>query len=114
MRRVKTPPLSAIPPTDTAAAIAAIQQNMVTHLQRVGIVRYNPFADTGGDQSFSLALADAEGNGVVVSSLHRRNENRVYAKPLARWESTYLLTEEEKQAIVIAREGGAGPATQPD
>ncbi len=71
-------------------------------LQHLGIVRYNPFHDTGGDQSFAIALVDGHGNGVVLSSLHARDVTRVYAKPLTRWESSYPLTDEEKQAIALA------------
>ncbi len=71
-------------------------------LQHMGMVRYNPFQETGGDQSFAVALVDGHGNGVVLSSLHGRDVTRVYAKPLQRWESTYSLTDEEKQAIALA------------
>jgi hypothetical protein len=73
------------------------------HMQRVGFLRFNPFRDAGGDQSFALALADGEGNGFVVSSLHSRDVTRVYGKPLVAWDSVYALTEEEKQAIEKAR-----------
>ena len=73
------------------------------HVQHVGFLRFNPFRDTGGDQSFALALADGAGNGVVLSSLHSRDVTRVYAKPLAAWESVYALTEEEQRAIARAR-----------
>jgi hypothetical protein len=71
-------------------------------LQWTGVVRYNPFEDTGGDQSFAIALVDGEGNGVVISSLHSREQTRVYAKPLRNWDSTYQLSEEEKEAIARA------------
>jgi hypothetical protein len=71
-------------------------------LQHLGVVRYNPFSGTGGDQSFAIALVDGHGNGVVLSSLHARDLTRVYAKPLKKWESTYSLTDEEKQAIALA------------
>jgi hypothetical protein len=71
-------------------------------LQHLGVVRYNPFSDTGGDQSFAIALVDGHGNGVVLSSLHARDLTRVYAKPLQKWESTYSLTDEEKKAIALA------------
>lgn len=71
-------------------------------LQHMGVVRFNPFQDSGGDQSFAIALVDGHGNGVVLSSLHGRDATRVYAKPLQRWESTYSLTDEEKQAIALA------------
>jgi len=71
-------------------------------LQHLGVVRFNPFHDTGGDQSFAIALVDGHGNGVVLSSLHARDVTRVYAKPLQKWESSYSLTDEEKQAIALA------------
>ena len=73
------------------------------HIQHVGLLRYNPFSHTGGDQSFVLALADHHGNGAIVNSLHAREGTRVYAKPLAAWESMYTLTEEELEAIGKAR-----------
>jgi hypothetical protein len=70
--------------------------------QHLGVVRFNPFHDTGSDQSFAIALVDGHGNGVVLSSLHARDVTRVYAKPLQKWESTYQLTDEERQAIGLA------------
>jgi len=71
-------------------------------LQWLGVLRFNPFDDVGGDQSFALALVDGYGNGVVVSSLHMRDFTRVYAKPLKKWEAEHHLTDEEKQAIANA------------
>lgn len=72
-------------------------------LQHAAIVRYNPFRDTGSDQSFALALADANGNGVVLSSLHARDGTRIYGKALVGWESAHALTDEEKSAIARAQ-----------
>jgi hypothetical protein len=71
-------------------------------IQRIGVVRFNAFPDVGGDQSFVIALLDNQGDGVVISSLQGRTGNRVYAKPLRRWDSTYALSDEEKQAIAKA------------
>ena len=68
-------------------------------IQKVGIVRFNPFAEVGSNQSFSIALLDGNNNGVVITSLYGREENRVYAKPIANGQSSYLLSEEEKRAI---------------
>jgi len=68
-------------------------------LQWTGMVRYNPFRNTGGDQSFVWAVVDGHGSGVVLSSLHSRESTRLYAKPLHNWESSYSLTEEEQEAI---------------
>jgi hypothetical protein len=94
---------------DTATRVATVED--LAHrlekagyfsFQHLGVVRFNPFHDTGGDQSFAIALVDGHGNGVVLSSLHARDVTRVYAKPLQQWESTYSLTDEEKQAIALA------------
>ena len=66
---------------------------------RVGLVRYNPFEETGGNQSFALALLDVEGDGWVLSSLHARSGTRIYAKSIARGRSDAALSEEEAAAI---------------
>ena len=84
--------------------LEAITQRAV---QKVGVIRYNPFADAGGDQSFAIALLDAEGNGLVVSSLHSRTETRVFAKPVRAGRSTYPLSDEEQQAVKKALEPSA-------
>ena len=68
-------------------------------IQKVAVIRYNPFADTGGDQSFAIALLDALGNGVVLSSLHSRTDTRVFAKPVQSGRSRYQLSDEEQDAI---------------
>jgi uncharacterized membrane protein YccC len=68
-------------------------------IQKVGVVRFNPFADTGGDQSFAVALLDADGNGVVLSSLHGRADTRIFAKQVQRGRSKHALSDEEQDAI---------------
>src|SRR5262249_34961963 len=68
-------------------------------IQKVGVGRYNPFPDTGGDQSFAIALLDSLGNGIVVSSLHSRTDTRVFAKPVQAGRSKYPLSDEEQDAI---------------
>jgi hypothetical protein len=73
---------------------------------KVGLVRFNPFSDAGGDQSFSIALLDSKDNGIVVSSLHGREGTRVYSKPIKAGESEYNLTEEERKAIGKAQMQG--------
>lgn len=74
---------------------ALVQQS----IQKVGVVRFNPFADTGGDQSFAIALLDAEGNGLVLSSLHGRADTRIFAKPVQGGRSKHALSDEEQDAI---------------
>nr|NIV37829.1 DUF4446 family protein [Anaerolineae bacterium] len=73
-------------------------------VQGVGLVRFRAFQDTGGDQSFALALADGEGNGVVLSALYGRGATRIYAKPVQGWLSPKALGEEEEQALAQARQ----------
>ena len=70
----------------------------------MGVVRYNPFSDTGSDQSFSIALLDSDNNGMVITSLYSRDGNRVYAKPVKNNVSEYSLSNEEKEAIIKANE----------
>lgn len=74
-------------------------------IHKTGVVRFNPFKDIGGDQSFALALLDGKDSGLVISSLHTREGTRIYSKPVLKGNSEkYSLTEEEKQAIKIATE----------
>ena len=72
-------------------------------VQAVGLVRFSAFQDDGGDQSFALALADGEGNGVVISMLYRRGATRMYSKPVQGWLSPNPMGEEEQQALAKAR-----------
>lgn len=67
--------------------------------QKIGVVRFNPFKEVGGDQSFSIALLDAENNGFVLTSLYGRDDNRVYNKPIKKGVSSYSLSNEEKEAL---------------
>lgn len=69
-------------------------------LHKVNIVRFNPFKEVGGNQSFSVVLLDGKNSGVVLSSLHTREGTRVYAKPIASGkEQGFPFTEEEKLCI---------------
>jgi hypothetical protein len=81
----------------------ALEKAMPRALQWMGSVRFSPFRHTGGAQSFALVLADDRGDGFVLSSLHARENTRVYAKPLHEWSSEHMLTDEEKQAIERAQ-----------
>ena len=69
------------------------------HIQRLGLVRFKAFQNSGGNQSFALALLDGFGDGVVISSIFGRDEARVYCKPVERGVSSYPISEEEKEAI---------------
>jgi hypothetical protein len=76
--------------------------------QRIGLVRFNPFEDTGSNQSFALALLDADDDGVVVSSLHARGGTRIYAKAVAAGRPEATLSDEEAEALALARGAAAG------
>jgi hypothetical protein len=74
-------------------------------LQHLGIVRFNPFPDTGSDQSFAIALLNDRHSGVVISSLHARSGTRVFAKPVEAGKASHALSDEEAEALRIAAEG---------
>lgn len=84
------------------ARIAMVERDLQATFGRVGIVRFNPFEETGGNQSFALALLDGRGDGFVVSSLHARAGTRVYAKAIAKGASETALSTEESEALRIA------------
>lgn len=71
-------------------------------IQGYGVVRYNAFPNIGGEQSFSLALIDLHGNGIVISGLQGR-EMKMYAKALLQWRAERPLSSEEQEALGIAR-----------
>lgn len=84
--------------------LAQIEESDKTHIQRVGIVRYNPFSDTGGSQSFSMALLDGKDNGIVMTSLYARTGNRWYVKEIRNGRGSELeLSKEEETAIKRAK-----------
>lgn len=75
------------------------QQLIEGAVRHVGLVRYDAFEDVGGRLSFSCALLDDHGNGVVVTSINGRQDTRVYAKPIMNRQSNYNLSTEEEEAI---------------
>jgi hypothetical protein len=86
---------------------AGIGKLLERAVQRVGLVRFDAFEDMGGGLSFSVALLDAGGDGVVVTSINGRQDTRVYAKPVSGGVSNHNLSDEEAEAISQAM---AGPA----
>lgn len=76
-------------------------ENNKKHFQKLGFLRYNPFTDTGGDQSFSLCLLDEKGEGFVISSLHSRENTRIYAKKIEDGKpmNNIVLSKEEQEVI---------------
>jgi len=83
-----------------------VEEKSLKYLQRVGFVRFNPFSDTGGDQSFCLSLLDNEENGIVLSSFHSRGQTRVYAKVVKKGKGKeFELSKEEVETIKKAKKG---------
>lgn len=79
-------------------------------LHKTSVIRFNPFKEVGGNQSFSVVLLDGKNSGVIISSLHTREGTRVYAKPVLLGDANgFPLTEEEKQAIEQAITGKPTP-----
>ena len=76
-----------------------LDENMNTCMQKVGLVRYSAFKDTGSDLSFALAILDKYNDGIVLNGIYSREMSNIYAKPIKEGKSTYTLSEEEKEAI---------------
>lgn len=71
-------------------------------VQKIGMVRYSAFKDTGSDLSFALAMLDENNNGIVLNGIYSREMSNIYAKPVEAAKSTYTLSEEETEAIAKA------------
>lgn len=82
--------------------IKLLENTSKISLQKLGVVRFNPFGDMGGNQSFAIALLDSKNNGFIISSLFTKEGSRVYAKAVLGGKSPHLLSVEEKEAIVRA------------
>ena len=79
--------------------VKTLDEDLTRCIQKVGIVRYNAFKDTGSDLSFTLALLDEHNDGVVLNGIYSREMSNIYAKPVKNGESTYTMSEEEKMAV---------------
>ena len=84
--------------------INSLDSNMENCIQKIGMVRYNAFKDTGSNLSFALALLDENNNGVVFNGIYSREMSNIYAKPVEKGQSKYTVSEEEKEAIQMAVE----------
>jgi hypothetical protein len=92
-----------------AGDLAALRSDLGQALRHVAVVRYDAFGDMGGRLSFSAALVDDGGDGVVLSSIHARGESRTYAKGIVGGASDVTLSPEEQQALAAARTGRPRP-----
>jgi hypothetical protein len=88
---------------DLVRRMNAQEEDGKLHIQKVGLIRFNPFKELGGDHSFSLAVLDGEGSGVVLTSLHARDRTRVYMKKIVKGKCDVELSEEEKKALSKAK-----------
>jgi hypothetical protein len=88
-----------------AGDLAALRADLGQALRHVAVVRYDAFGDMGGRLSFSAAIIDDGGDGVVISSIHARGESRTYAKGVVGGTADATLTPEEQQALAAARTG---------
>lgn len=87
----------------TEQGVSVLEEDAKQYIQRIGIVRFNPFADTGGAQSFAIALLDKDQNGIVMTSLYGRSGNRWYIKEVISGKGKDLgLSKEEEHAILKA------------
>ncbi|MDP4007304.1 MAG: DUF4446 family protein, partial [bacterium] len=83
--------------------LVELQKGHEKSITKIGMVRFNPFGEIGGDQSFSIALLDSEDSGIVVTSHYGKDMQRVYAKPVKLGKAEYSLSEEEEEAIKKAK-----------
>jgi len=83
--------------------VAGLRLDLADSLRNIALVRYDAFTDSGGKLSWSLALIDDHGNGVVLTSIHGRTDARTYAKSIADWRCDQALSPEEQDAVDNAR-----------
>jgi len=86
--------------------VANFETRLPDHIDRVALLRYKGFPDVGGDLSFSLALLNQRGSGLVLTGIHGRSETRIYAKEVQFFKSSHPLSEEEQQVIFMAKNRG--------
>ncbi len=96
-------------PTDVQglrAEVEALRQDVAGAVRRLAVVRYDAFGDMGGRLSWSMAVLDDGGNGVVVTSIHGRSDARTYAKNVVQWSGDQQLSPEESDAVQQAKLAG--------
>ena len=85
--------------------LARAREDLAASLRHVAVVRYDAFGDMGGRMSFSAAVVDDAGDGLVITAIHGRGESRTYAKGLVGGRSEATLSPEEQEALTAARSG---------
>lgn len=84
---------------EVRAEINRIDKHLTKPLQKIGLIRYNPFGEIGGDHSFSLTVLNQDDEGFVLTSLHTRDRTRVYLKPIMQGVSKFELSKEEEKSL---------------
>lgn len=84
-----------------------LKKDFAFAVQKVGLVRFNPFNDGGGNFSFSLALLDQHDTGIIITSMYGREQNRIYTKKIDQGKCEIKLTEEEQMAVAEANKGSS-------
>jgi len=92
--------------TDNADVLAQHEKRLASLKGRIGVHRFNAFSDSGSDLSFSVAYVNEDQDGVVITGIHGREQTFLYAKPIDKGQSAYMLTPEEKTAISLAMQKG--------
>ena len=98
--RGKVTPLTS---DEVSAEIHRLRQDIASTLRHMAVVRYDAFGDMGGHLSWSMALLDDAGDGVVLTSIHGRSDSRTYAKNISAWTANQQLSPEEEEAVGFAR-----------
>lgn len=96
-------PAAPLTTDEVTAQVEALQASAATSLRHLAVVRYDAFGDMGGHLSWSMALLDDSGDGVVLTSIHGRSDSRTYAKNVTGWTANQQLSPEEAEAIGFAR-----------
>ena len=99
---------------DLVARTTRLEASSRRAFSRAGLVRYNPFEETGGNQSFALALLDADDDGLIISSLHARSGTRIYARTLSGGRADGAMSAEEAEALALARAATKGSPASAD
>lgn len=93
--------------SELEAYLASVEKRLRKSVQSVNTVRFNPFKGTGGggNQSFATTLLNEEGDGVIISSLYSRDHVSVFGKPVSKHDSSYELSDEERESLELAKKG---------
>ncbi len=89
--------------TEINKRLQVLEKEGLGHVQRIGMLRFNPFDEAGGDNSFTICLLNGKSDGILLTGLHTREKTRMYAKKIENGKSKYELSKEEKKVIQDAK-----------